>query len=341
MSLYSYRYKHQELPQDTRLKRIYFLFGLTAGLFLFVIALPISLVFPSFHKVASPVLANPEVKGIYTVEANGGDPVVSPTDTVQLTPTSTPPNVNPSPSSTPTSLPQPTNYQTGDDRIFNGDQPARQTAAKSDYSIVVYGDSMVDTMGERLEYLEHALKRKYPNVNFTLYNFGKGAENVEMGLNRFGSELHYQDRNYPNLYNIKPDIIIVGSFAYNPFTPYDRDRHWLGLTKLILKAKELTTNSYILAEIAPLRKDFGKGPNGVNWEEQTNYEHSGRIIEQLENAVGLSKALNIPLIDSFNPSLATADEGKRIYVNPGDGIHPNVAGHEFMAEKIADVMQLH
>lgn len=213
--------------------------------------------------------------------------------------------------------------------------PTSIPTKKESYSIAIFGDSMVDTMGERLEYLEHALKKKYPDVNFTLYNYGIGAQNVEMGIERLTKELNHVDRHYPPLSQINPDIIIVGSFAYNPFTPHDRNQHWLSLTKLIESVKTISPKVYMLAEITPLRHDFGRGPNGVNWETSTSYEHSGRIIEQLENAVGLSETLKVPLINVFKKS-----EGKREYVNPSDGIHPSVEGHEFTAELITETIQL-
>jgi hypothetical protein len=207
--------------------------------------------------------------------------------------------------------------------------------AKNDYKIAVYGDSMVDTMGERLEYLEHSLKKIYPNVNFTLYNYGKGSENVEMGLNRWNNALNYQDRHYPSIVDLRPDIIVIGSFAYNPFSPYIRDRHWVGLTKLVETAKTVTPNVYMLAEIVPLRSNFGKGVNGVNWDESTAYEHSGRIIEQLENVVSLSGNLNVPLIDVYRQSI-----GHSGLTNPSDGIHPSVSGHEFTSDIIANIIKL-
>lgn len=244
--------------------------------------------------------------------------------------------ITPAPTSTPTPLPtaQPATIPSSIPTI-----PIAQTK-KRDYKIAVYGDSLEDTMGEILEYLEHTLKRKYPGVNFTLYNFGKGAENVEMGLNRFGNGLNYQDRHYPPLSQIRPDILIIGSYAYNPFSPYDRDRHWLGLTKLVKQAQTITDQVYVLAEIAPLRGDFGKGPNGVNWDSNTAFVHSGHIIEQLENAVALSRNLNLPLIDVFNKTISGNKEGNRTYVNPSDGIHPSVAGHEFTADIIASALSL-
>ena len=213
--------------------------------------------------------------------------------------------------------------------------------AKSLYTIAIIGDSMVDTMGEVLEYLDSALKKKYPQTKFLLYNYGTGAQNIEMGLARFGSHFKYQSRDYQSLPELKPDILIVASFSYNPFTPHDRDRHWLTLTSLVQQAKTVSSNVYMLAEIAPLRADFGKGPQGVNWSDDSNYEHSGRIIEQLQNAVGLSKSLQVPLIDAFSPSFnPQTQEGNRSYVNPSDGIHPSVEGHQFMAEKIAQTLRL-
>jgi len=206
---------------------------------------------------------------------------------------------------------------------------------KNDYKIAVYGDSMVDTMGERLEYLEHSLKKTYPNVNFTLYNYGKGSENVEMGISRWSNPFNYQTRHYPSISDLKPDIIIIGSFAYNPFSPYIRDRHWVGLTKLVETAKGISPNVYMLAEIAPLRSNFGKGPNGVNWNEQTAYEHSGRVLDQLENTISLSGNLNVPLIDVFHPSI-----GHPALTNPSDGIHPSISGHEFTSDIIVNTIVL-
>src|SRR3989344_4310347 len=127
--------------------------------------------------------------------------------------------------------------------------------SKSYYTVTVFGDSMVDTMGERMEYLEGALKKKYPDTTF---------------------------------------------FPYNPFSPHSRDRHWLGLTRLVQEAvKRKDAEVYMLAETAPLRRQFGKGPGGVNWDTDTSYKHSGYIVEQLQNVIGLAKSLNVPLIDVY------------------------------------------
>lgn len=214
-------------------------------------------------------------------------------------------------------------------------QPQPPPLPKNTYSIAIIGDSMVDTMGERLEYLEHALKQAYPTTQFNLYNYGKGSENVIEGLARIDTAFTYKDRSYPALSVVKPDLIIVGSYAYNPLTAYDRDMHWLKLAELIKKCGTITPHVYILAEIAPLREDFGRGPQGINWEESIRVAHSKKITEQLENAIGLSTSLKVPLINVYQASVTDEQYTvKREYVNTSDGIHPSVEGHMLTADEI-------
>lgn len=221
------------------------------------------------------------------------------------------------------------------------ESPQTKTALKSHYTIALIGDSMVDTMGERAEYLEHALAKTYPDVTFTLYNYGKGSQTVSESLSAIENEFHHQDRNHPPLPSIRPDIIISGSFAYNPFTPYDRNHHWIELTHMVERLKQISPNVYLLSEIAPLRKTFGVGHNGVNWDSNTNFTHSGHIIEQLQNAEGLSRTLNVPLIDIFSTTYdENTHEGTSSYIDPSDGIHPSVYGHEKTAEKITETLIL-
>ena len=95
---------------------------------------------------------------------------------------------------------------------------------------------MVDTMGENMEYLGESLQTVYPQTKFNLYNYGIGGQNVKQGLDRFNQPFSYQTRNYPPIIGINADIIIVASFAYNPFSPHNRDQHWLTLTELVNQA---------------------------------------------------------------------------------------------------------
>lgn len=205
---------------------------------------------------------------------------------------------------------------------------------KSSYSIAIFGDSMVDTMGEELEYLQKVLTFKYPRTEFNLYNYGIGGQNVEQGLARFESSFVNRKRQYPPLPALSPDILILGSFAYNPFSIHDRNKHYTLLRELVAKAKIMPSRLYLLAEIAPLKTGFGEGKNGVNMPEDTAYQQATHILEQLDNVVNLSASENIHLINVYHESRIDGVFGDPYFVNKDDGIHPSNAGQSFTAQLI-------
>lgn len=207
---------------------------------------------------------------------------------------------------------------------------------KSSYSIAVFGDSMVDTMGEKLEYLQKVLVRKYPETEFNLYNYGIGGQNIEQGVGRFESSFVNRERRYPPLPVLAPDVLIIGSFAYNPFPLHDRNKHYTFLRELIGKAKNVSSHVYLLAEIAPLKTGFGKGKNGVNMPEEIASEQAIHVIEQLDDVINLSTSENIPLINAYYNSRIDGSYGDPYFVNKDDGIHPSAAGHIFTARLIVE-----
>jgi lysophospholipase L1-like esterase len=211
---------------------------------------------------------------------------------------------------------------------------------KATYTIAAFGDSMIDTMGENLDYLEKSLKTKYPKTIFKMYNYGIGSQNIIEGLNRFHSPFNYKTRNHPPIDQINPDIIILGSFSYNPLSPYDRASHQKNLESLINEARKTKAQIYVLAEIAPLRSGFGRGPGGIDWTEemiQTQVEH---ILEQLDDTVATAKAQNVYLVNAYQASKTDGRYGNRLYVATHDGIHPSIEGQIFVAGQIASVLKL-
>ncbi|MEK7561301.1 MAG: SGNH/GDSL hydrolase family protein [Patescibacteria group bacterium] len=202
------------------------------------------------------------------------------------------------------------------------------------------GDSMVDTMGENLDYLKESLRARYPETYFNFYNYGIGGQNVAQGLDRFNQSFTYQTRNYPPIGEISADIIIIASFAYNPFSPHNRDQHWLTLTELVTTAKQTGADVYMLAEIAPLSTGFGDGPGGINWPPDLANQQAENIRQQLENAVSLSRSLGVPLINAYAKSTVDSQFGDRVYISAHDGIHPSVEGHLLMADLIAQTIVL-
>ncbi len=241
----------------------------------------------------------------------------------QLSPTDKPIDPTTAPDVTPSLTPRPT-----------------VNLSKKSYVIALYGDSMIDTMSDVPQLLMTSLQNKYPGVSFTVYNYGIGAQNVADGLARFEAPFSNRDRVYPAITQLHPDVIVVGSFAYNPFSPHDRERHRALLTQLVEKAKQVAP-TYMLAEIAPLGADFGKGTKGVNWPESQSVEHSNKIIEHLQNVFLIGQSMNVPVIDVFNKSkLQGAQYGQRAYVNVDDGIHPSFMGHSLMADAIVATINL-
>ena len=211
---------------------------------------------------------------------------------------------------------------------------------KNMYVIAAFGDSMVDTMGENLDYLHRSMKNKYPSTEFKLYNYGIGSQNVVEANKRFSDSFTYQTRNYPPIEQIKADIIIISSFAYNPLYPYDKNAYLSALKEVISKAKNSSTAVYLLAEIAPLKDGFGKGAGGVNWDEQKTKEHVGYILQNLDATVSLASQTKTPLINAYKQSQVDGQYGNKTYVGNHDGIHPSIEGEVFMADVIASVLKL-
>ena|SRR3990167_8792315 len=174
-----------------------------------------------------------------------------------------------------------------------------------------------------------------------MHNYGIGAEKVTSAVERFDKPYSHDTRNYLSIPDLKPDILIVGSYAYNPFDVHDRDKHWLTLIGLVEKARSVTQNVYMLAEVAPLEENFGEGPGGVNWPEELAKAHTVKIIEQMENALGIAKTLNIPLINVYDKTRKPSSKyGREEYVSTHDGIHPSVLGQQITAQVEASVIKL-
>ena len=213
--------------------------------------------------------------------------------------------------------------------------PTTKPLSKNKYKIAVYGDSMEETMGPSLDYLQKSLKERYPNTQFEMYNYGIGSEKVSEGLNRINSPFTKDSRNYPALSQLKPDILIIGSYAYNPFDNHNPQDHYNKLAELVNQSRNITPKTYILAEIAPTAQKFGSGPGGVNWPENIAKEHVLKILDQMQNSLNVSKNLSVPIINVFELSkIEGSNYGKLQYINTHDHIHPSILGHIFTAEVI-------
>lgn len=199
-------------------------------------------------------------------------------------------------------------------------------------TILAFGDSMIQTMGEGLPYLKESLSQKYPQAQFNLINLGIGSTNILQGLDRVNEISQHN-----------PDIVILGSYAYNPLTYPDRlNDHWLTLGEMVKRIKSFSSAKIIiLAEVAPSISNFGDGPNGVNWPEQMSQNHAQAIKAYLQNTTQFAQGENLPLANVFHQTLQSNGEGMEKYINPGDHIHASVAGHQLTAQTIANTIFNH
>lgn len=218
-------------------------------------------------------------------------------------------------------------------RIFPSPSPEIKLS-KSAYSIALYGDSMIDTMGD-MKYLNDALTKKYPQTKFNLYNYGIGAQNVKLGFERLNLKFSYQNRNYEPIGKIDADVIILGTFAYNPFDPHNVEMYKNYLTPLISQLKTTGSEMYLLLEVAPLGENFGKGPQGINWPPDLTIKQSQHIEEQFQAAKAVAQNMKTPTIDVYSRT-----KGNPTYTSKDDGIHPSYDGHVFTANLIAQTIIL-
>ncbi|HMS22755.1 MAG TPA: GDSL-type esterase/lipase family protein [Candidatus Levybacteria bacterium] len=224
-----------------------------------------------------------------------------------------------------------------DNSISSSPSPIKLT--KDEYVIALFGDSMIDTMGEKMEFLDRALQKKYPSTAFRLYNYGIGAQNVEQGLSRWDSSFKNRERSFPPISRLFPDVIILGSYAYNPFHPHDLQKYRNTLLDLVQKAKETKAKVYLLAEIAPLYDGFGEGSRGPNMSTESAHMQANNIREQLEQVATVAKKQKVMLIDMFSITQFNGKYGNRYYTNPDDGIHPSDFGQEETAKQIVEIIK--
>lgn len=220
--------------------------------------------------------------------------------------------------------------------------PDRRATKESRYTIAFLGDSMIDTLGQDLGLVQDELKRVYPLTAFTLLNYGVGGENIVSGLERVTRDTVYLGQHRPSLLSQQPDVIVIESFGYNPFT-FEMgalEQHWLSLAYIVdaIKANLQGTKIVIAATIAPNSRTFGDGASGLSFSQEDKWQRTQTIKSYLENALRFAQSERIPLADVYHASLDSAGDGKELYVNPGDHIHYSDLGRQLFARTVVNTI---
>lgn len=222
------------------------------------------------------------------------------------------------------------------------DVAPRHNTKKTPVTIVFLGDSMIDTLGADLRLINDELKRIYPDTTFTLYNYGVGGENIVSGLERITRSTQYLGITRPSIVSLRPDVVIVESFAYNPF-PFETgalDQHWLSFAYIVdtLKANLPEAKILLAATIAPNKNVFGDQAPGLAFDAEDKIRRTATIKSYLENTIRFAQSQKIPIADAYHPSLDAYGEGKLQYINPGDHIHYSDAGRQLFARVVSDTI---
>lgn len=215
-------------------------------------------------------------------------------------------------------------------------------AKKKSYTIAVLGDSMVDTLGPGVPHLKNALSSRYPGVSFSILNYGVGGTNIDYGIERITNSYAYLGSQIASLTSANPDVVVIESFAYNPFPDSNGgvDRHWLALAKAIDTIKQNLPGTRIVmaATIAPNSQTFGDGAPGIAFTPQDKAERTSIIKQYLESTVKFARSQRLPLADAFHASLDGNGDGVLRYINGGDHIHYSDPGRALLASKITEAI---
>lgn len=213
---------------------------------------------------------------------------------------------------------------------------------KQSYTVALLGDSMIETLGSDLPTLSQQLKLLYPTTSFTLLNYGAGGKNINDGLKRITQSYIYNGKTIPSLASQKPDIVVIESFAYNPydFEEGALDTHWLALSYIvdILKAELPEAKIIIAITIAPNSITFADGVPAIALDSTQKQLKTQIIRKYLENAIKFAVNQNLPLADAYNASLNESRNGKDEYISTSDHIHYSEEGKKFFTSKIAEAI---
>lgn len=207
-----------------------------------------------------------------------------------------------------------------------------------DYTIVMVGDSMTETLGNSDE-LKEFLGKAYPGKSFEVLNYGFGATNILSVMDRITKETQH-NRVFRPINEIDYDLILLESFGQNPLSEYKLDeglkRQTEELDKIVLQLKTSNPEGKIVfvATISPNSQTFAK--TSVDLSAEKRSEWVNERIAYIKNHITYAKAKNIPVINIFEKSLLENGDGNPDYINNTDYIHPSPTGTVFISKIMAD-----
>jgi lysophospholipase L1-like esterase len=216
-----------------------------------------------------------------------------------------------------------------------------QIATASSYTLIFLGDSMTEALGENFDFLRLKLAKYYPKKVFGLFNYGFGSTNILSIQDRLDNSSTYLGKDFPAILDRYFDIILIESSGTNPLSEFSLaeglQKQTTALDIMVAKIADTHPNSLIvfIATIAP-SQFYGKGVVDLSPEIRIQWANERRAY--IENHISYAKKHNIPLINVYEKTLDKNGVTISKYVNPGNYIHPSVAGVTLISQTIADYL---
>ena len=207
-----------------------------------------------------------------------------------------------------------------------------------DYTIVMVGDSMTETLGNSDE-LKKFLSDYYPGKSFEVLNYGFGATNILSVMDRVTQETEH-GRKFRPIGDIDYNLILLESFGENPLSEYKLEEglqhQTQELDKIVSALKETNPKGKIVfvATISPNKVIFAQ--NQVDLSEEKRTDWVKERIAYIKNHIAYANNHNIPIINIFEKSLMENGDGNPDYISKDDYIHPSPTGIIFISKEIAD-----
>lgn len=238
-------------------------------------------------------------------------------------------------SSAPTIAPTP-------DGVFQYQIP--KIAKKSDYQIMLLGDSMTHAMGPHGGIFNEEINNIYRphDIAILIDNYAQPSTSLLTINEAMNRDQEYWDVSFPPMMSRDFDMVIIESFGYNPLSQFPREEGLRRQTEILDEIVETLTherpNAVIVfaATIAPSLETFKKSIAEISQEDRIKQVEERRAF--IENHIDYALRHNIPLINLYEKSKLSDGDGNVEYINPDDDIHPSAVGLIFIGQEIADFL---
>lgn len=214
---------------------------------------------------------------------------------------------------------------------------------KDQYSIVMVGDSMTNALGPHGGTFNTFINDLYKpqHIGILIDNYGKGSTSILTIHDAMTTKTTYWDSTFQPLLSRQFDLILIESFGYNPLSQFPLAEGLRKQTQMLDETVKTLISTHpqaaivFVATIAPNKETYAL-------KVQPNLTTAERILEAnerisyIKNHINFAQSHHIPLINIYEKSLTTSEDGNLSLINPDDNIHPSFKGVDFIGHELAN-----